>query len=43
MTEKKLKRKTKNVRVIPGFGLSLGITLTVLSFVVIIPLAYKRY
>ena len=39
MTEKNLKRKTKNVRVIPGFGLSLGITLTVLSFVVIIPLA----
>ena len=31
--------KKKNDRVIPGFGLSLGITLTILSFVVLIPLA----
>ncbi|MBR1443206.1 MAG: sulfate ABC transporter permease subunit CysT [Firmicutes bacterium] len=33
------KKKSKNGRVIPGFGLSLGITLTILSFVVLIPLA----
>ncbi|MBR1738339.1 MAG: sulfate ABC transporter permease subunit CysT [Firmicutes bacterium] len=33
------KKRRKNDRVIPGFGLSLGITLTILSFVVLIPLA----
>jgi sulfate transport system permease protein len=31
--------KNKNKRVIPGFGLSMGVTLTMLSLVVIIPLA----
>jgi sulfate transport system permease protein len=31
--------KKANKRVIPGFGLSMGITLTILSLVVIIPLA----
>lgn len=33
-----MKKKRKQLRVIPGFGLSLGITLTILSIVVIIPL-----
>lgn len=32
------RRKRKQRRVIPGFGLSLGITVAILSFVVIIPL-----
>ncbi len=31
--------KAKKARVIPGFGLSAGVTLTMLSFIVIIPLA----
>lgn len=31
-------RKRKKKRVIPGFGLSLGITMTLLGFIVIIPL-----
>lgn len=31
-------RKRKKKRVIPGFGLSLGITITLLGFIVIIPL-----
>lgn len=31
--------KKANRRVIPGFGLSMGVTLTLLSVVVIIPLA----
>lgn len=31
--------KRKRRRVIPGFGLSLGVTLTMLSFIVLIPLA----
>ncbi len=31
-------RSTKNKRVIPGFGLSMGITITILSIVVLIPL-----
>lgn len=34
-----MKKKYKSDRVIPGFGLSMGITLTMLSFIVIIPLA----
>lgn len=34
----KIKNK-KGVRVIPGFGLCLGVTLTMLSFLVLIPLA----
>lgn len=29
----------KNKRVIPGFGLSMGVTITMLSFIVLIPLA----
>lgn len=33
-----MKRKRKNKRVIPGFGLSFGVTLAVLGFVVVIPL-----
>ena len=32
-------KKAKNKRVIPGFGLSLGVTLSILSIVVLIPLA----
>lgn len=36
MERKKTRKKT---RVIPGFGLSAGVTLTMLSFIVIIPLA----
>jgi sulfate transport system permease protein len=32
-------RKNKNKRVIPFFGLSMGVTLTILSLVVLIPLA----
>lgn len=31
--------KKRNKQVIPGFGLSMGITLTMLSFIVVIPLA----
>jgi sulfate transport system permease protein len=31
-------KKTKDVRVIPGFGLTLGITVTMLSLLVLIPL-----
>lgn len=33
------KKSKKAKRVIPGFGLSLGVTITLLSFVVLIPLA----
>ncbi|MDD6986422.1 MAG: sulfate ABC transporter permease subunit CysT [Butyricicoccus porcorum] len=33
-----LKKKRKQRRVIPGFGLSLGITVTLLSLIVVIPL-----
>lgn len=33
-----MKMKRKNKRVIPGFGLSLGITITMLGLIVIIPL-----
>lgn len=29
----------KQTRIIPGFGLSMGITITILSVVVLIPLA----
>lgn len=32
------KKKRKDHRVIPGFGLSMGVTLTMISFIVIIPL-----
>lgn len=32
-------KKQKKKRVIPGFGLSIGITITLLSFIVIIPMA----
>lgn len=31
--------KAKKKRVIPGFGLSMGVTITILSLVVLIPLA----
>ena len=31
--------KTKKVRVIPGYHLTLGITVTMLSLIVLIPLA----
>lgn len=31
--------KTKNKRVIPGFGLSMGVTVTIMSIIVLIPLA----
>lgn len=34
-----IKTKTKQTRVIPGFGLSLGISLLLLSLIVLIPLA----
>ena len=30
--------KAKKKRVIPGFGLSMGVTITILSLVVLIPL-----
>lgn len=30
--------KQKSKRVIPGFGISMGVTLTILSIVVLIPL-----
>lgn len=33
------KKKRKKKRVIPGFGLSMGITMTILSLIVIIPIA----
>ena len=33
-----MKQRRKKLRVIPGFGLSLGITVAILSFIVIIPL-----
>lgn len=39
MAEKKLwKKKKRGKRVIPGFGLSMGVTLTMLSIVIIIPI-----
>ncbi|MBR1529188.1 MAG: molybdate ABC transporter permease subunit, partial [Oscillospiraceae bacterium] len=31
--------KHKNKRIIPGFGLSMGVTVTILSLIVLIPLA----
>jgi sulfate transport system permease protein len=34
-----MKSKSKNKRVIPGFGVSMGVTLTILSLIVLIPLA----
>lgn len=34
-----MKKRTKNKRVIPGFGLSMGVTITMLSIIVLIPLA----
>ncbi len=34
-----MKSKSKNKRVIPGFGISMGVTLTILSLIVLIPLA----
>ena len=32
-------KKKKSKRVIPGFGLSMGVTISILSIVVLIPLA----
>jgi sulfate transport system permease protein len=37
--KKKQNRKKKNSRIIPGFGLTLGITVTMLSLLILIPLA----
>ena len=34
-------KKTKKVRVIPGYHLTLGITVTMLSLIVLIPLAFS--
>lgn len=31
--------RTKSKRVIPGFGLSMGVTISILSVIVLIPLA----
>jgi sulfate transport system permease protein len=40
MVRKKIKtKKIYNVRVIPGFGISMGITLSLLSLIVLIPMA----
>jgi sulfate transport system permease protein len=36
--KKKQNRKKKNSRIIPGFGLTLGITVTMLSLLILIPL-----
>ncbi|MGN0483146.1 MAG: sulfate ABC transporter permease subunit CysT [Lachnospiraceae bacterium] len=36
---KNTKKRVKNKRVIPGFGLSMGITISMLSVIVLIPLA----
>ncbi|MCH3973407.1 MAG: sulfate ABC transporter permease subunit CysT [Oscillospiraceae bacterium] len=35
----KLPKKTKSPRVIPGFGLTMGVTVTLLSLLILIPLA----
>lgn len=32
------RKKEKNTRVIPGFGLTMGITVTMLSLLILIPL-----
>lgn len=37
-TNKLFNKKIKNVRVIPGFGLTMGITVTMLSLLILIPL-----
>ena len=39
MAETKRVKRAKQVRVIPGFGLTLGITIAMLSLLIIIPLA----
>lgn len=36
--ETKTQKKAKNIRVIPGFGLTMGITVTMLSLLILIPL-----
>ena len=36
---KDIKKKRKKARVIPGFGLTMGVTVTMLSLIVLIPLA----
>lgn len=38
-TDIKIKKKVKKTRVIPGFGLNMGIVVTMLSIIVLIPLA----
>jgi sulfate transport system permease protein len=37
--KEKKKRRAKDVRIIPGFGLTMGITVTMLSLLILIPLA----
>ena len=37
--ENKTLKKAKKARVIPGFGLTMGVTVTMLSLIVLIPLA----
>lgn len=37
-TKTLFKKKAKNIRVIPGFGLTMGITVTMLSLLILIPL-----
>lgn len=39
ISDNKRKKKLKNGRVIPGFGLTLGITIAMLSLLILIPLA----
>lgn len=38
--ENKTLKKAKKARVIPGFGLTMGVTVTMLSLIVLIPLAF---
>ena len=37
--ENNILKKAKKARVIPGFGLTMGVTVTMLSLIVLIPLA----
>ena len=37
--ENRTLKKAKKARVIPGFGLTMGVTVTMLSLIVLIPLA----
>lgn len=38
MGNRKIKMRKQNKRVIPGFGISMGVTLTILSLIVLIPM-----